>query len=86
MEKGELRVNVSPEDLRQFRAAGWLGYKNLGAKGDWKTDDIDAISAKHAVANSYQLQVKADDGAVYYIGGKERTAIIRTDCGGNRWS
>ncbi len=30
-------------------------------------------------ANSYNLPVKADDGATYYIGGKDRTAIIRTE-------
>ncbi|MEO5684926.1 MAG: hypothetical protein ABIQ88_19945 [Chitinophagaceae bacterium] len=75
---GELHVNVSPQDLSKFRAGGYLRYKYLGAKGDGKTDDMDAIAATHALANSYNLPVKADDGAVYYISGKERIAVIRT--------
>ncbi|MEZ4901747.1 MAG: hypothetical protein R2822_08330 [Spirosomataceae bacterium] len=29
--------------------------------------------------NLHGLVVKADEGATYYIGGKERTAIVRTD-------
>lgn len=78
-ENGALHVNVSPEDLQLFKAKGWLGYSNLGAKGDGKTDDMNAIAATHAVANHYNLRVKADDAATYYISGKERTAIIRTE-------
>ena len=78
-EKGVLQVNVSPEDVKKFTAKGWLGYKNLGARGDGKTDDIDAIAATHAVANYYHLRVRADEGAVYYISGKERSAVIRTE-------
>jgi hypothetical protein len=78
-EKAELTVNVSPTDLSKFRNRGWVSYSNFGAKGDGKTDDIDAIAAAHAVANMYKLSVKADEGATYYIGGKERTVIIQTD-------
>lgn len=78
-EKGELQVNVSPMDLHKFKNRGWLSYSDLGAKGDGKTDDIDDIAAAHAVANQYGLSVKADEGATYYIGGKERTAVIRTN-------
>ena len=78
-ENGELHVNVSPKDVMKFRAIGYLRYKDFGAKGDGKTDDLDAIAATHAFANSYDLPVKADDGATYYIGGKDRTAVIRTE-------
>ncbi len=78
-EKAELNVNVSPTDLSKFRNRGWVSYSNFGARGDGKTDDIDAIAAAHAVANKYKLSVKADEGATYYIGGKEHTVIIQTD-------
>jgi hypothetical protein len=76
---GELLVNVSPKDLRVLKANGLVRYSDFGARGDGKTDDIDAIAAAHAVANMHSLLVKADEGATYYIGGKNRTAIIRTD-------
>lgn len=78
-EKAELQVNVSPDDLRKFQDRQWVYYSDFGASGDGKTDDIDAIAATHAVANKYELAVKADKGASYYIGGKERTVIIRTN-------
>lgn len=78
-EKGELQVNVSPMDLHKFTNRGWVSYSDFGARGDGKTDDIDDIVAAHAVANQYGLSVKADEGATYYIGGKERTAVIRTN-------
>ena len=78
-ETGELLVNVSPNDLLQFNAKGIVRYSDFGARGDGKTDDLDAISATHAVANQYSLKVKADKGSTYYIGGKNRTAVIRTD-------
>ena len=79
IEKGELQVNVSPKDLHKFKNRGWVSYSDFGARGDGKTDDIDDIAAAHAVANQYGLSVKADEGATYYIGGKERTAVIRTN-------
>ena len=78
-ENGTLHVNVSPKDARKFKNQGWVQYSDLGAKGDSKTDDIDAIAATHAYANQHGLSVKGDDDATYYIGGKERTAIIQTD-------
>lgn len=78
-DKGELQVNLAPADLQKFKSRGWVSYKDLGAKADGKIDDIDAIAAAHAVANQYGLTVKADKGASYYISGKERTAIIRTN-------
>lgn len=78
-ENGELQVNVSPKDVRKYKAAGLVHYSDFGAKGDGKTDDIDAIAATHAFANLHGLLVKADDAATYYVGGKERTVIIQTD-------
>ncbi|MDY0100288.1 MAG: hypothetical protein RBR81_13925 [Bacteroidales bacterium] len=76
---GELLINVSPKDFRKIKAAGLVRYSDFGARGDGKTDDMDAIAATHAFANKHNLFVKADEGAVYYIGGKNRTAVIRSD-------
>lgn len=78
-EKGELQVNVAPKDVIKLKAAKWVRYSDFGARGDGKVDDIDAIAATHAFANLHGLLVKADNGATYYIGGKERTAFIQTD-------
>jgi len=77
-DNGELLVNVSPRDVLKFKSAGMVRYSDFGAKGNGKTDDMDAIAATHAFANQHNLQVKADEGFTYYIGGKERTAVIRT--------
>ena len=78
-ENGTLQLNVSPRKVLKFKARGYVRYRDFGAKGNGKTDDIDAIAAAHAFANEHGLSVRADEGATYYIGGKERTAIIRTD-------
>jgi hypothetical protein len=78
-ENGSLQVNVSPQDVEKFKTSGWVRYSDFGARGDGKADDMDAIAATHAFANEHGLLVKADEGATYYIGGKERTAVIRTD-------
>jgi hypothetical protein len=76
---GTLLINVSPKDTLKFKELRIVRYSDFGARGDGKADDIDAIAAAHAFANKHGLLVKADEGATYYIGGKERTAIIRTD-------
>jgi len=78
-ENGGLQVNVSPSQTSKYKAAGLVRYSDFGAKGDGKVDDMDAIAATHAFANLHGLLVKADKSATYYIGGKERTALIRTD-------
>lgn len=54
-------------------------YGRFGARGDGKTDDMDAIVTAHRFANEHNRPVRADDGATYYIGGKNKTAVIRTD-------
>ena len=78
-EHGVLSLNVSSDDVLRFETRGSVRYSDFGARGDGSTDDIDAIAATHAFANERGLQVKADSGATYYIGGSERTAIIQTD-------
>ena len=78
-ESGQFQINVSPQDLVKFKKNGFVHYSDFGARGDGKTDDIKAIIAAHEVANKYKLLVKADEGATYYIGGKDLTAIIQTD-------
>jgi len=79
LENGDLQVNISRRDARKFKANGLVRYSNFGAVGDGKTDDIDAIAATHAYANHHNLMVKANEGATYYIGKKDRTAVIRTN-------
>ena len=69
----------SPSARAAVPAQGVVRYGEFGAKGDGKTDDIDAIAAAHAFANQHGLAVKADEGAMYYIGGKNRTVVIQTD-------
>jgi hypothetical protein len=44
-ENGVLLVNVAPKDAAKFNTIGWVRYSDFGAKGDGKTDDIDAIAA-----------------------------------------
>lgn len=58
---------------------GVVRYSQFGATGDGETDDLDAIVKAHQFANEHDLPVKADDGATYYIIGRNRTAIIQTD-------
>jgi len=54
-------------------------YSDFGAKGDGKTDDMNAIVNAHDYANEHGLPIKTDDDATYYIGGLDKTAIIKTD-------
>ncbi len=57
----------------------YLTYEQFGAVGDCLTDDMPAIVACHNYANEKNLPVRANDNATYYIGGKDLTAVIRTD-------
>lgn len=63
----------------QSPADGVVRYSQFGAVGDGKADDMEAIVRAHAFANQHGLPVKADGGAIYYINGQSRTAIIQTD-------
>lgn len=78
-ENGKLVINVSKADMLKFEADGFVRYSDFGAKGDGETDDIDFIAAAHEIANQHGFSVKADEGATYYISGKDRTAVIQTD-------
>ena len=71
--------DIAPERIQKFKTIGSVRYSDFGARGDGQTDDIDAIAATHEFANQHNLVVKADSGATYYIGGKERPAVIQTD-------
>ena len=58
---------------------GYVTYEDFGAKGDGITDDMPSIVACHEYANLHGLEVRGDDGANYYIGGKNITAVIKTN-------
>jgi hypothetical protein len=74
-----MRINVSPEDSLRFSSSGLVRYSDFGAKGNGETDDMNAIAATHAFANQHGIRVETDEEATYYIGGGDRTAVIRTD-------
>ena len=78
-ENGDLKIKISDQDLHMLKKKGYVQYSDLGAKGDGKNDDINAIAAAHALANRENLPIKADKGATYYIGRKALTAVIQTD-------
>jgi len=67
------------KEIRKFKDLGYVSYSDFTALGDGKTDDIKAIIATHEFANIHGLKVKADDGAIYFIGGQNLSAIIQTD-------
>ncbi|MBE6561936.1 MAG: hypothetical protein E7662_12515, partial [Ruminococcaceae bacterium] len=54
-------------------------YSEFGAKGDGKTNDMQAIIAAHAYANKNGLAVKADQGYTYYISEAASGAVIQTN-------
>ncbi|MEM1324939.1 MAG: hypothetical protein AAGI23_03240 [Bacteroidota bacterium] len=72
-------IHIVSVQSQNLKTKPFLQYSDFGAKGDGKTDDLDAIIATHAFANEHQLPVKADEGYTYYIGGEDRTAIIQTN-------
>lgn len=78
-ENGELHIIVSFKDDEKFKSTRVVRYSDFGARGDGKTDDMDAIAGTHAFANQNGYAVKADEGFTYYISGKNRTAIIQTN-------
>ncbi len=78
-ENDALILNVSEEDIQEFKNRGFVYYSDFGAAGNGKDDDINAIAGTHMFANKYELSVKADNNASYYIGGNVRTAVIQTD-------
>lgn len=78
-EIGQLKVDIYDGKTQPVKEKKKVYYSDFGAVGDGVTDDMDAIIAAHEYANQQGLDVKADDGATYYIGGKDRTAIIQTN-------
>lgn len=78
-QKGSLYVNVPLEEAPGRNKEKVVRYSEFGAKGDGKTDDMGAIISAHDYANDHGLTVRADDDATYYIGGKDRSAIIQTN-------
>jgi hypothetical protein len=59
-------------------ADGIVTYERFGALGDGVTDDLPAIVAAHAFANSHGLPVKTKPDAIYHLGRRALTAIIAT--------
>ena len=57
----------------------FITYEMFGAMGDGKTDDLQATCLSHAEANTRHLPVRAKEGALYYLSGKDITAVIQTD-------
>ncbi len=78
-ENGEFNIDVHQDDLKRFKRQGFIRYGDMGAIGNGISDDMIFIVATHALANRYGLDVKANDGAQYFIGGKEMTATIETN-------
>lgn len=54
-------------------------YEAFGAVGDGKADDLPAIVAAHASANSRGLPVHSRPGATYHLGRRALTAVIATN-------
>ncbi|MBQ4336224.1 MAG: hypothetical protein IJC34_03455 [Lentisphaeria bacterium] len=54
-------------------------YRDFGAKGDGKTNDLEAIFKAHEYANKHGLPVKADDNAVYLLEDGPAPVVIKTD-------
>jgi hypothetical protein len=70
---------LTKEEIEKIIAGGVVRYSDLGAVGDGKTDDLKAIVETHVFANLHNLNVRADDKATYYLGGKNNTVNIRTN-------
>ncbi|WP_414663337.1 hypothetical protein [Horticoccus sp. 23ND18S-11] len=56
-----------------------VSYEAFGAVGDGKADDLPAIVAAHAFANTHGLTVETKPGATYHLGRRALTAVIATD-------
>lgn len=57
----------------------FVTYEEFGAVGDGVTDDLPAICAAHAHANTRGLPVRTKPDATYHLGRRALTALIATD-------
>ena len=78
-DQGQLYVSITKKDAEKIQQNGYVDYETFGARGNGSTDDIDFIAGAHMYANFVNLPVKTKGDAVYYIGGKNRKAEIRTN-------
>jgi hypothetical protein len=60
-------------------AGGPVSYEAFGAVGDGVADDLPAIVAAHAFANTHHLPVRTRPGATYHLGRRALTVVILTD-------
>jgi hypothetical protein len=56
-----------------------VSYEAFGAVGDGVADDLPAIVAAHAFANTHALPVHSRPDATYHLGRRDLTAVITTD-------
>jgi hypothetical protein len=74
-----LIILLSNQTVQSEQVSKMIRYSEYGAVGDGVADDFDAIINAHTAANKAGSKVGADIGAVYYIGGANKTANIQTD-------
>lgn len=77
--KAPLQKSIHHPDKDKILEKGVVKYSDFGALGDGKSNDFESIVAAHAFANENDLRVEGDSGALYYIGGDDLTAIIKTN-------
>ncbi len=61
-----------------------MRYSDFGAKGDGRTNDIEALIRAHEYANERGVPVRGDEGAVYYISRVEAGAVGMIGCKRNK--
>ena len=74
--EGEIRMDKNYKFEENI--GSYVLYSEFGAKGDGKTNDIAAIIKAHEYANANNLEVRGDEGAVYYISKADKGAVVKT--------
>lgn len=72
-------VKLAADLYFEAKLPEYITYRQYGAKGDGKTNDIAAIIKTHDEANKIGVMVCADPGATYYISAADKGATVRTD-------